>query len=528
MEPPPKDQSTQAPSSGEIFSQGRSAYEEAMSAATEDVESAQAEKVTQEQSAQAAAPVQLGEGAPSGPDSYMPPPPFVEDNRKKLIVLVVIVIFILMIVFALISVVRRIGTRPVPKQNVKLTYWGLWEPESVMQPVIDEYIRLHPEVTVDYIQSDPKQYRERLQSAIDRGEGPDIFRYHNTWLPMFAAQLAPLPTSIYSDDEYTSTFYPVADGLKVGDSHVGIPLMIDGLLLFYNEDILKAANVDVPKTWINVEEAVEKLTVYQNERIETSAIALGTADNIEHFSDIFTLMLLQNGTKLNTSMFSCADESYTKCGVDALTYYKKFTAKPTKTWDDTLENSIVAFAGGKVAMIIAPSWQAHGIKTLSPTLNFKTAPVPQLPCENEPCPRVDFATFWVEGVSAKSAAQAASWELLKYLSQKETMQKLYAEEVKVNPLFGEPYSRVDLSDSLSDNIYLFPLMDEAPTMKSFYTATRTNDGETGMNTTLNTYFKNAVNSMREGTSAETALKTAAKGFVQVFTRFNLSYQNPPE
>ena len=71
-------------------------------------------------------------------------------------------------------------------------------------------------------------------------------------------------------------------------------------------------------------------------------------------------------------------------------------------------------------------------------------------------------------------------------------------------------------------------MEEAPTMKSFYTASRTNDGETGMNTTLNTYFKNAVNSMREGTSAETALKTVAKGFVQVFSRFNLPYQNPPE
>ena len=179
-------------------------------------------------------------------------------------------------------------------------------------------------------------------------------------------------------------------------------------------------------------------------------------------------------------------------------------------------------------MIIAPSWQAHGLKTLSPTLNFKTAPVPQLPCENEPCPRVDFASFWVEGVSAKSPSQTASWELLKYLSQKETMQKIYAEQVKVYPLFGEPYSRVDLSDSLSDNIYLSPLMEEAPTMKSFYTASRTNDGDTGMNTTLNTYFKNAVNSMREGTSAETALKTVAKGFVQVFSRFNLPYQNPPE
>ena len=137
MDSSPKDQSAQTPPSGEIFSGGRSAYEEAMSAATEDVESSAAAPLTQEQSDQAGAPVQLGEGAPSGPDSYMPPPPFVEDNRKKLIVIVVIVIFLLMIVFALMSVVRRIGKGTPPKQNVKLTYWGLWEPESVMQSIID-------------------------------------------------------------------------------------------------------------------------------------------------------------------------------------------------------------------------------------------------------------------------------------------------------------------------------------------------------------------------------------------------------
>lgn len=497
-----------------------------MGAASEDMEAPQTTQEAQEQPSTPA--VQPSEGAPSGPDSYVPPPPFAQDSRKKLIVVIAVIIFILMFLFALISIVKRLGAKPADKKNVTLSYWGLWEAETVMQPILDEYKRLNPEVTVNYIQSDPKQYRERLQSAIDRGEGPDIFRYHNAWLPMFLTQLAPMPKTIYSDEEYTSTFYPVADGLKLGDAHVGIPLEIDGLMLFYNEDILKGANVDVPKTWIDVQNAIGKLTVVEDGRLVTSAIALGTADNIEHFADILTLMLLQNGTNLGTSLFSCVDPASTACGVEALTFYKKFTEQPAKTWDDTLENSIVAFEGGKVAMVFAPSWQAHVIREMSPTLNFKTAPVPQLPCDKEPCPRVDMASFWVEGVSAKSAVQNEAWEFLKYLSSKDTMQKLYAQQIKATPLFGEPYSRVDLKESLSDNVYVSPLLEEAPTMKTYYTVSRTNDGETGINSALNSYLKNAVNSMREGTSAQSALKTTGKGFVQVFTRFGLSYQNPPE
>src|SRR3989338_8523102 len=33
-------------------------------------------------------------------------------------------------------------------QPITLNYWGLWEPAEVMQPVIDEYQKVHPNVTV--------------------------------------------------------------------------------------------------------------------------------------------------------------------------------------------------------------------------------------------------------------------------------------------------------------------------------------------------------------------------------------------
>jgi len=460
-------------------------------------------------------------GFPPSEETAAPPPPYIEDTKKKYIFIAIILIIILVLLVGIIKFIRR--KQPAANGNVTLTYWGLWEDKQNIQPIIDEYQRVNSRITINYILQDKKQYRERLQAAIERGEGPDIFRFHNTWVPMLIRNLAPIPKTTLSNEEFMTTFYPVAlNDLKIGDNLHGIPLEIDGLLLFYNEDILRSSNVPVPSTWTDIMNAASKLTVKEKGRIITAGIALGTAENIEHFSDILGLMFLQNGVQITNSLFSCSDKTKINCAVDALTFYRTFADPPDNSWDDTLENSILAFAGGRAAMIFAPSWQVFTIKAINSNLNFKTTQVPQLPCDRQPCLAVNWASYWVEGVSNRSKYQQESFEFLKYLSQDSTMKKIYELQVKSRQLFGEPYSRVDLGQSLTDNSYLAPLIAQAPTMKSFYLASRTHDGETGLNTTLIKYLQDAVNSLSAGVSPETALHTADAGFKQIFTRFGIT------
>jgi len=451
------------------------------------------------------------------------PPPFVEDKRKKYIVFAIVVIIILLVIGVAVGFFTR-KSRPAPSVNkVTLTYWGLWEDKNLIQPILDDYNRGNPNITVNYVNQNKQQYRERLQNALAKGEGPDIFRFHNTWLPMFKNDLAAVPKTIYSDSDFENIFYPVVTSdLKFQGNYYGIPLTIDGLMLFYNEDILKGANIPPPVTWVDAQNVIPKLTVKEKDKIITAGIAMGTAENIEHFSDILGLMMLQNGTQMTSSLFSCADKSSTSCAVEALTFYRKFAETPNNVWDDTLDNSIVAFAQGKVAFIFAPSWQVFTIKALNPNLNFKTAVVPQLPCAKSPCPSVNWATYWVEGVSVKSKFQKEAWDFLKYLSDESTMKKLYSLEAQSRKFFGEPYSRKELAKTLSDSEYLAPLITEAPSMKSFYTASRTFDGDTGLNSTMIKYLKDAVNSLSQNVSPETALKTVDEGFKQVFSRFGIS------
>lgn len=69
------------------------------------------------------------------------------------------------------------------QEAADLEYWGLWEDEQVMKPLIDAYTKKNPHVTIRYTKQDPKSYREKLLARSKEGRGPDIFRFHNTWLP---------------------------------------------------------------------------------------------------------------------------------------------------------------------------------------------------------------------------------------------------------------------------------------------------------------------------------------------------------
>jgi multiple sugar transport system substrate-binding protein len=392
----------------------------------------------------------------------------------------------------------------------KLTYWVLWEEEEVLKPLIEEFQKKNPKAKVEFVRQTPIQYRERLEAHIARGEGPDIFRFHNTWVPMLREELAPLPKNILKPSQYKKIFYPVmVEDLEVGGKIVGIPLMFDGLVMFYNEDIFNAGGFTTPASdWNSLLEQAEALTVKDaNEKILTSGAALGRADNIEHFSDILGLLLLQNGAN--------PAKPDSEAGVTALEFYRLFSQAPDNVWGEEFDNDIIAFAGGKVAIIFAPSWEAFTISAMNPNLKFKTAPVPQVAGAQL---KVTWASYWVEGVNSRSSNQKLAWEFLKFLSEKESLEKFFELTSKTRK-FGEPYPRKDLAGVLAGSQYLGALVEGGETAKSFYMASRTFDN--GINDRIIQYYRDAVNSLDEGNSPQSALDTASKGISQVLQSFNV-------
>ncbi|MGI5828148.1 MAG: ABC transporter substrate-binding protein [Patescibacteria group bacterium] len=389
------------------------------------------------------------------------------------------------------------------KTEVTLTYWGLWEPSNVMEEIFNSYQQDNPHIKINYVQQSIKDYRERLQSTLASGQGPDIFRYHNTWLPMLKNELQPDTSNSINLSQY---FPVVKKDVSLGGETFGVPIGFDSLALFYNRNMLLKAGESAPTTWDELLSTAKKLTVYDDQnRIQIAGAALGTTNNIDHFSDILGLMLLQNGADPGNPSDKMAE--------DTLRFYTLFTTRE-KVWDETLPPSTYAFATEKVAMIFAPSWRIFEIKEMNPTLEFATTSVPQLPGE-----KIAWATYWVEGVSRRSKNATEAWKLLGYMSQDENLTKLYTTQSN-SRLFGELYPKQSLALSVKDDPLIGAFVSQGEYAKSWFLASRTFDN--GLNDQTIKYYEDAVNSILNGSQPGQILTTLTKGVKQVLTKYSVS------
>ncbi|OGK16069.1 hypothetical protein A2774_01710 [Candidatus Roizmanbacteria bacterium RIFCSPHIGHO2_01_FULL_39_12c] len=449
------------------------------------------------------------EVAPVAPGSEMPsePPPVVyqENKNKYFIIAGLAAVFLIILIFFLRLF---LGGKPASKE-VSLTYWGLWEEKEVFTPIIEEYQRKNPGIKINYQKMIPQDYREKLLARSKNGQGPDLFRFHNTWLPQIKDVVVPLPDTVMAGTEFEKTFYKIhQQDLKIGDKYYGIPLYIDGLVLIYNDSLFKQAGISVPpSTWDDITDAVINLTVKDADgQLITAGIALGLASNVEHFSDILGLMLLQNGADLKS-----LDKAE---AAGALESFRKFAEPPNNFWDESMPNSTTAFIEEKVAMIFAPSWEALTIKNINPDLQLKVVPVPVVPGGSA----LSLANYWVEGVNRYSKNQVEAWKFLRFLVEKDNLTKLYETQSKLRR-FGEPYSRVDLGSLLAQDEYVGAVIKQADSFVSLPVVAKTYDS--GLNDEIIQYLVNAVNATVQGVDYSDALKTAKKGVDQVFEKYSI-------
>lgn len=437
---------------------------------------------------------------------------------KKALIIVLIVAILLGVLFYFLA--PRFFKRNTGPSEFTLTVWGLWENVDMMKPVIEEYQKLHPNIKVEYSFQSRINYRNRLQTKILENQGPDIYLIHATWLPMFlnVGTLSPLPSDIMNDEEYGRTFYPVARESLSKDGRIyGMPLEIDGLALYYNEDLINKANVAIPTNWIEFRDVAARLTEKDEVgNIKVAGAAMGETGNVDHFSDIIGLLFKQQpGADL-------ANPANSR-GADVLKFYTSFTMDPQfKSWDKSMDVSTQAFFSGRLAFYFAPSWRAHEIRQANPQLKFKIAPVPQLP-GRETQNQVTWATFWTFAVSSRSAHQREAWEFLKFLTSSESEQLLY-QTASASRDFGQPYSRVDLGSKLSADPWVGAFVNQGPYYKSWYLASRTFDDPAGINDSIIRYYENAINETLKGADPQTALSGTAAGVKQILDQYN----SPPQ
>lgn len=382
---------------------------------------------------------------------------------------------------------------------ITLNYWRVWDNSSDFDGLIQAYKKLHPNITIKYKKLRYEEYERLLLEAWAEDRGPDIFSIHNTWGLNYKKFISPIPDKIempyiyYKNaipgcdrkkeqmiefketripslldikDNFAATIYPdIIFGDDKGKNKIhALPLSLDTLVLFHNRNLLDKANIPYPPSnWEEFIENTRLLTTTDEEQKEViqAGAALGTFDNIERAFDIIALLMLQNGSSLNSLG---GNQSF-----EALNFYLDFATpgREIYTWNNNMPNSLDAFASGQLAFFFGYSYHIPIIKSKSPTLNFGISPMIQI---NETYP-VNYANYWIETVSKKSEYTKEAWDFLifatdeknvvKYLNKtkKSTALRSLIKEQEKDPLI-KPFAMQVLTAESWHNIKNFNYAEE--------------------------------------------------------------------
>ena len=340
---------------------------------------------------------------------------------KKQILIIALVIVILIGGYFLIR--SGLRTTSNPKE---LTIWGPLDDRNVILEMSKKYTQ-ETGNKVNYQMIDPNNYEQSLINSLAAGTGPDIFYFKNDWLYKYYKIITPAPTSLFTQSAISDIYaQAVVQNFTSGGYVYAMPLYLDSLAMFYNQELLdQAAIAFPPKTWeelINITPLITKKDLSGN--ILISGVALGTANNVSHSADILSLLFMQSGAPLVTTQPGTNNLkiSFESSGnTDPLSFYTQFAKPESKvySWNERFGNSLDEFAKGKVAIVFGYAKDVKYLRSIAPYFNFKIAPMLQ---PQNATLRKDYANYWGLAVSKQSPNKAEAWNLINYLMQNDSLQ----------------------------------------------------------------------------------------------------------
>jgi len=441
------------------------------------------------------------------------------------------------------------STSATSSAKITLKVWGVFDDADSWKGLISSYHALHPNVTVEYTKLRFEEYKDELIRSIAEGKGPDVMAVHNTWLGGFTGLLTPMPDAVnvthletqgtlrkesvlvatsqstMSMKTLKSNFVPaVIDDVVMPyvkdaksdpvDKIYALPMAMDTLALFYNEDMLNAAGIpQPPATWSDFQEAVKSLTKIDTAgKITQSAVGMGMSDNVERAPDILSVLMMQNGVQMvddrGRVTFNDTPKGSTRTsppGVDAVRFYTDF-ANPVKevyTWNTSMPSSLDAFVNGQTAMFLGYSYHLPIIRTLAPKLNVAVSALPQISTADL-TQQVNYGNYWAEGVSKDSSYQDYAWDFVQFATNENNVTSFLTDAQKPTALRSLIASQLNDEDL---GVFASQLL----TARTWYRGKDVDAQEKAMNQLIDDFLANTY-----GDDTQKAVDNAARVVSQTY------------
>ncbi len=367
---------------------------------------------------------------------------------------------------------------PPPNSDVaqygQVVIWGTQPREAFVATLRSASDDIETFRGVSYQQIDEADFEATFTNAVAEGNSPDLLALSHKQLVALRSKLIGLDEQTVSTREYKNTYVDGAEIFMLSDGTYALPYGVDPLMLFWNRDLFATNGLaEPPRAWDAVTNTVVPQIVRRTPArdIVTAAVAFGEYRNVQHATDIVSLLMIQAGSalvtepvgryqiNLNISLSSNTLAPLTT----ALDFFTRFSNVNTSlySWNRAQNLDRNEFAAGELAMYFAPGSEVDEIKRVNPNLNFDVAPVPQ---GSDVTARRTFGTFYGFAIPRASRNPNGALEAARTLSApvyaRELSTKLNIAPVArtlVTAGSDDPFDQVVYNEALAARGWLAPL-----------------------------------------------------------------------
>jgi multiple sugar transport system substrate-binding protein len=317
---------------------------------------------------------------------------------------------------------------------VTLNYWDMqWGEAPMMNAIkgnVAAFNKSHPSIQVKFTQLGWGDYTQKILSAVQSGNPPDVSG-GDAGLPFsMAAQGQALDISdLYKKWQSSGLLKDMVPWAyqkwAFQGGHPGVTWQFDTRLLIYRKDLFRKAGIAVPKTWAEWLAAAKKLTVPSKKQF---GLAFPGKQGSYDADQFYMTLVLQAGGELADANGNPTIDSPQQ--LKALNFEKQLAeccaAKGTPSW--VFDNVLRAYEQGHAAMAFGLGNFLTRIKTEKPDLYKNTGVLPVLIGPGGPKAQhsVAFANAWMVYKGSKHPTEAKVF--LDWMMQRKNIAKLYAAE----------------------------------------------------------------------------------------------------
>ena len=238
--------------------------------------------------------------------------------------------------------------------------------------LIKQYEEENPGVEITLQGASQQDIKESFQTAALAGGGADIVVMDNSGHAIDLAAMGllyPLE-DITTADELTAQYQegPLNSG-KFEGKYYSVPWYMDCTGLYYNKERLEELGIDVPTTWEELSDAVDKakeagyggIITYQSAYAFYSFFYQNECPVIDTSGDI-PQVVIDNKEGKEAWNYIC--DLISKGGL--VESFKEAT-----TWDKVYES----FANGEATFLLGGDWCSSGVENINPDLDYGIAPM---------------------------------------------------------------------------------------------------------------------------------------------------------